>query len=24
VLRDPTKTGAGVSKYFRKQMLTPA
>lgn len=23
VLRDPTKTGAGVSKYFRKQMLTP-
>lgn len=24
VLRDPTKTGSGVSKYFRKQMLTPA
>lgn len=24
VLRDPTKTGAGVSKYFRKQMLKPA
>jgi len=24
VLRDPTKTGAGVSKYFKKQMLTPA
>lgn len=24
VLRDSTKTGAGVSKYFRKQMLTPA
>lgn len=23
VLQDPTKTGAGVSKYFRKQMLTP-
>lgn len=24
VLRDPTKTGAGVSKYFKKSMLTPA
>lgn len=24
VLRDPTKTGAGVSKYFKKAMLTPA
>lgn len=24
VLRDPTKTGAGVSKYFVKKMLTPA
>lgn len=24
VLRDPTKTGSGVSKYFKKQMLTPA
>ncbi len=24
VLRDPTKTGAGISKYMRKQMLTPA
>lgn len=23
VLRDPTKTGAGISKYLRKQMLTP-
>lgn len=24
VLQDPTKTGAGVSKYFRKYMQTPA
>jgi len=24
VLRDPTKTGAGVSKYMRKRMATPA
>lgn len=24
VLRDPTKTGAGISKYFKKSMLTPA
>ena len=24
VLRDPTKTGAGVSKYYKKSMLTPA
>ena len=23
VLQDATKTGAGISKYFRKQMLTP-
>jgi hypothetical protein len=24
VLRDPTKTGAGISKYMRKRMATPA
>jgi hypothetical protein len=24
VLADATKTGPGISKYFKKQMLTPA